>query len=251
MRRVKRRIFYGDMCDQEVYSVGDRTVIQANMQLRPRFKTEEERAKHRDHIARVRHNRRFMATYGPQSLYSTLTFDRENEVHSYLEAKAVCSNFMRCLRRASPDAQLSIYIGRGKRTHRIHFHMVSNGLTAEQIEAKWLYGKVERCDHLRAHNFYDGVDRGTDYTALANYLFDHWEPDQGGHRCHSTRNLNEPEVESPTEAVRAYSIHKPPQPPKGYKLIDAKGTEYGYLLYRYVRITEKPVGSRHQFHDGH
>lgn len=240
MRRVKRRIFYGACCDQEVYCVGDQKEIKKNMIIRPRFQTEEERARHREHIARVRHNRRFMATYGPQSLYSTLTFDRENEVHTVWEVLLIMANFMRVLHRLSKAAQLSFYIGFGKHTHRLHMHLVSNGITAEQIREKWKYGKNLRIEHLREHNFYDGEDRGQDYTGLANYLFDHWTPEIGGHHCHSTRNLNEPEKEEPTEAVRVYSVDKPPQPPKGYKLIDAKGTEYGYLLYRYVRISEKP-----------
>lgn len=242
MKRVKRRIFYGALCDQEVYIVGEQKEIKKNMRVRPRFQSEEERAQHREHIARVRHHRKFMATYGPQSLYSTLTFDRENEVHTVWEAELIRVNFMRCLKRLNPAAQLSIYMGFGKKNRRIHFHMVSNGISEEQIREKWKYGSNLRIEHLREHNFYNGEDRGQDYTGLANYLFDHWTPEIGGHRYHTTRNLNEPQKEDPMEAVQVYTVDKPPRAPKGYKLVEVKSTKYGYQLFKYVwDIEKKPL----------
>lgn len=235
MKRIKRRLFYGSICDQEIYTVGDQKEVKKNMQIRPRFLSEEERAQHRDHIARVRHNRTFMATFGLQSLYSTLTFDRENEVHTVWEAKLIRANIKRRLKRKYPDAQFRVYIGYGKHTHRIHFHMVSNGLSKEQIEKEWYYGTNLRIERFREHNFYDGEDRGQDYTGLANYLFDHWTPEIGGHRYTSSRNLNDPdEPDEPTVPKRKYSAEKPPSAPPGYKLVEVKCTTYGYQLFRYV-----------------
>ena len=46
MQRVKRRIFSGVVCEQEVYTVSDRANIK-KAEPRPRFKDDEERAQHR------------------------------------------------------------------------------------------------------------------------------------------------------------------------------------------------------------
>lgn len=140
------------------------------------------------------------------------------------------------MRRLNPDAQIALYPGRGKTTSRIHFHMVSNGLTEEQIREKWDGGTIIRIEHLREHNYYNGVDHGRDYTGLANYLFDHWTPERGTrHHYKGTRNLCQPEKEAATEAKREYSESKPPRAPKGYRLVEAKTNRYGYMCFKYVR----------------
>ncbi len=51
MQRVKRRIFSGVVCEQEVYTVSDRTNIK-KAEPRPRFKDDEERAQHRIGISK-------------------------------------------------------------------------------------------------------------------------------------------------------------------------------------------------------
>ena len=113
-----------------------------------------------------------------------------------------------------------MYMGRGKSTHRIHFHMVSEGVPQELISKLWKYGEVKRISRLRAHNYYNGIDHGQDYTGLANYLFDH---------------LREPEKGKPAEVRREYSPRRPPRTPKGYILVESKSTKYGYLYFKYVR----------------
>ena len=84
------------------------------------------------------------------------------------------------------------------------------------------------------------VDYGQDYTGLADYLFNHWTPEQGGHRWKATRNLRQPEKEAPTLALRTYTEKKAPIAPKGYKLVEARATKWGYIYYKYVREPEKP-----------
>ena len=117
--------------------------------------------------------------------------------------------------------------------------MVSNGMTEEQIQEKWDGGTIIRIEHLREHNYYNGVDHGRDYTGLANYLFDHWTPERGTrHHYKGTRNLCQPEKEAATEAKREYSESKPPRPPKGYRLVEAKTNRYGYMCFKYVRDKE-------------
>jgi len=56
MQRVKRRIFSGVVCEQEVYTVSDRTNIK-KAEPRQRFKDDEERAQHRIGISKRKHQR--------------------------------------------------------------------------------------------------------------------------------------------------------------------------------------------------
>lgn len=107
--------------------------------------------------------------------------------------------------------------------------MISDGIPEETISGKWNDGSVIHIRHLREHNYYNGVDYGQDYTGLADYLFNHWTPEQGGHRWKATRNLRQPEKEAPTLALRTYTEKKAPIAPKGYKLVEARATKWGYI----------------------
>ena len=225
MRRVKKRTFSGVVCEQEVFTISDRVQDIRKAEPRQRFKTPEEREQHRINISRKKHARYFNENFSPRSLYSTLTFDVEHECHEYRDVKRIRDLFVRRLKYAYPDAVIFIYVGRGKSTHRFHIHMVSDGIPKDFIEKKW---------HLREHNYYNGIDHGQDYTGLANYLFDHWTPEQGGHRWKQTRNAKKPDAEKPTEVKRNYSEAKPPRPPKGYIFVEAKSTKYGYQYFKYV-----------------
>ena len=238
MRRVKRRTFSGVVCEQEVYDVSERADIK-RAEPRQRFKTDEEREQHRIGISRRKHARLFNENFNPQSLYSTLTFDVENEVHEWKDGKKLRDLFVRRLKYAFPEAVIFIYMGRGKKTQRFHLHMVSNGIPEEFIKQKWEFGSVLRIEHLREHNYYDGVDHGQDYTGLANYLFDHWTPEQGGHRWKQTRNARKPDRETPKECKWIYTESKPPRAPKGYILVETRSTKYGYLYFKYVKEPEK------------
>jgi len=215
-----------------------------NAQPIQRFKTDEERARHRLGMSRRHHARIFNTNFSPQSLYTTLTLDNENEVHTFSEARQIRDRFIRRLKYGNPDAQIIFYIGRGKGTSRIHFHMVSNGISEETIRAKWRAGGVMRVERLREHNYYNNVDHGQDYTGLANYLFDHWTPEQGGHRWKQTKNVRQPEREAPTIIKREYSESSPPRAPKGYKLVECKKNNFGYLYYKYVKETEPQPHAR-------
>ena len=232
--RANRRIFAGSVCEQAVYTVPERVKDAGRYEPRPRFSSKEEYEEFKRQIARRNFARKVNATFSPQSLYITLTLDRENEAHTYEEADAIINPFWRRLRRLNPDMQAVLSKGFGKRTSRIHFHMIVNGITEEQIREKWNAGKVARIEHLREHNYYNGVDHGQDYTGLANYLFDHWTKEQGGHRWKQTRNARKPDRETPTVAKRVYTESKPPRPPKGYILVETKSTKYGYLYFKYV-----------------
>lgn len=238
MKRMKKRLFSGAVCEQIVFNVPDRVREIGKAEPRPRFKTEEDRAQHRIGISRRKHARMFNAAFSPFSLYSTLTLNNEYEVHTFKEARRLRDNYYRRLKYHFPDAKIAIYMGRGKGTHRIHFHMVSDGIPEEQITKLWGMGEIVRIEHLKEHNYYNGIDHGRDYTGLADYLFDHWKPEQGGHRWKATQNMDKPEQEPSTPVNRNYTVDKPPRPPKGYILVESKATKYGYLYYKYVRHAE-------------
>lgn len=238
MPRIKRRTFSGSVCEQEVFTVAPNQKNLKNAEPNQRFKTDEERAQHRLLQSKRHHARIVNKNMSPQSYYSTLTMDDEHEVHTFKEARRIRDNYVRRLKGANPDAQILIYMGRGKGTSRIHFHMLSNGLSEETIRAKWTAGLATRIDRLRENIKYDGVDYGQDYTGLANYLFDHWTPEQGGHRWKATRSIQQPDREDPTIAKRVYSERKPPRAPKGYKLVETKSNSFGYLYFKYVKVND-------------
>ena len=233
-QRVKKRIFSGDVCEQEVYTLPARADIRTAA-YKPRFANDEERAAHRLGISRRNHNRIFNTNFGPSSLYSTLTFDQENEAHDWRDCRQLRDLYIRRLRRACPDAVIFAYCGQGKSTHRWHIHMVTEGIPKELLREKWTFGSVSRIEHLREQNYYNGRDYGRDYTALANYLFDHWTPDQGRNRWFMTRNARRPEEERPTQVKAEYNEKRAPRAPRGYELVEAAGTPYGLYIYKYVR----------------
>lgn len=117
MQRVKRRIFSGAVCEQEVFNISDRLTDIKKAEPRPRFKTEEEREQHRIGISRRKHARLVNENFSPRSLYSTLTLDNENEVHTFKEAKRIRDLFVRRLKYAFPDAVIFIYLFRTRQEH--------------------------------------------------------------------------------------------------------------------------------------
>lgn len=245
VKTMKRRIFSGPICEQLVYNVSDGVKnlsgYDPEKPNRKRFKDEEERAKHREEISRRTFIRNFHANHDPSSIYSTLTFDDDWEVHTFQEARRIRRNFVRVLQWAYPEAVIFASMGRGKGTDRIHFHLVTKGIPKEVLSEKWKYGKVKRFSYLREHNYYNGVDRGRDYTGLCNYLFDHWTEEQGGHRWFQTKNARKPDREEPTEVrvTGGYSEKRPPVAPKGYHLVETKITKYGYMYFKYVVVPPK------------
>ena len=235
MQRVKKRIFSGSVCEQEIYTIPDRANVKT-ASYKPRIKDDAEREQHKLGISRRRHRRLFNENFSPSSLYSTLTFDMKSEVHSSEECKYIRDIFIRKLKRKYPNAVIFAYYGMGKNTHRFHIHMVSEGVPEEFLREKWIYGDVTRIEHLRENCRYNGRDHGHDYTGLADYLFDHWLPEFGGHRWKMTKNARQPKAETPTKALRTYSEDKPPKAPRGYIYVDFKSNKYGLMIFKYVKI---------------
>ena len=97
--RAKRRIFAGSVCEQEVYTLPDRTKDVKKAEPRPRFSSAEEYEDFKQRLARRNHARMFNATFSPASLYTTITLDNEHEVHTFAEADGIINPFWRRLRR--------------------------------------------------------------------------------------------------------------------------------------------------------
>lgn len=235
MKRVKTRIDSGVVCEMKVFNISDRADVKTARPPRPRFKDEAERAQFCLEISRRRNIRIVNDNFSPSSCYSTLTLDDEHEVLTFKEARRIRDNYVKRLKYHYPDARIIIYMGRGKNTHRIHFHMLSDGIPEADILKLWGQGDIRRVEHLRAHNYYNGIDHGPDYTGLANYLFNHWTPEQGGKRWKGTRNLRRPVPGKPVEVKREYTEKRPPWVPKGYILVETKKTKYGYIYFKFVR----------------
>lgn len=240
IKTMKKRIFSGAICEQLVYNIPsgshDPKKYDPEKPRRKRFKDAAEYETFKRKISLRNFIRAFHSNFRAGDVYSTLTFDDDWEVHTFEDAKRVRKNYVRALQRKYPDAVVFLVMGRGKGTDRIHFHMVSSGIPQEFISQKWKYGKVKRFSPLRAHNWYDGMDHGQDFTGLCVYLFDHWTEEVGGHRWFQTQNARQPDAEKPTEVriTGGYSEKRPPVAPKGYMLVETKVTRYGYLYFKYV-----------------
>ena len=239
--RVKARIFAGSVCEQYVFTIPDASRNIKNAEPRPRFRDDAERREYNLKKARQHFVRICNQNFTPESYYSTLTLDTEHEIHDFKTAKKEFNNYYKRLKRKYPKAKIVWVMGRGKSTHRIHFHMISDGIPEEAIREKWGMGEISRIEHLREHNRNEkGVDCGRDYTKLAAYLFNHWTPEQGGHYWHgTTKNLKQPDREATKPIKRVYTETKPPRAPKGFILVESRANQYGYLYYKYVRKPEK------------
>lgn len=240
-KQVMKCIYSGAVCETYVFQV-PANVDPATAKLpQPKPISEEERLRHLLGISRRHHTQLCNANWTPDYLFCTLTFDDDHLPSDLKEAKRIAVNYRRRLKYAYPDAVIFTYLGRGRKTNRIHIHIVCYGIPEDKIREKWKCGDIDKIEPLRKDNYYNGVNHGQDYTELANYLFDHWSPEQGGRHWSNTKNVRQPEIEKTVEVERKYSVQNPPEPPKGYILVECRETEYGLLYCKYVRNPDEPV----------
>jgi hypothetical protein len=250
-KQLKRRTWSGVVLEQEVFWVADSTtrLDLAEPRPDPPPRTDEEKAEYNEKQSRKRFIRIVNNNFGPDAYYDTKTFDDEFYVDDFDWVKDVLNKYIRRLQKQNPKLKLVAVMGRGKRTGRIHVHMIISGVKRRHISNLWTWGRIKNIEHLREHNYYNRLDHGADYTALAVYLHDHWTPEQGkGKRWRQTMTIDpvnkKPNKEDATVCKRKYSPDKPPATPKGYMLVEArKKNEYGCLYFKYVRIPPKPTGT--------
>ena len=126
--QVKKRVFAGEVCDQIVYQQPDDGTRGLSVKNpRPRFKTDAEREEFNRQIAKRNHALLINANFGQASWFHTLTFSDAWEVYHFDDARRLRNNFIKRLRRRFPDVKLSIYMGRGKSTARIHLRRKRSG----------------------------------------------------------------------------------------------------------------------------
>lgn len=233
--QMKRRIFSGVVCEQEVYRVSRRGMAKRNAIPRIRFQNEAEYEAYKERRNLQRFVRLINTNFTAAGFYATLTFDNEHEVYTFDEARKVRDNYIRRVKYANPDAKIVAVMGRGKSTARIHLHLIAEGLEPWEIISRWNEGDIVDCRPLRAHNYYNGVDHGQDYTALAVYLWNHWTPKQGGAHYYATRNMQRPVEENPTAPAIEYSLSRPPRTPRGYTYVRAEELAPGVLRFTYIK----------------
>ena len=243
MTRVKQRIYAGNTLDICIMHTGKSDIGSRNPRPRERFKTEEDRKIFNNKRAFRNCIRLVNENFTPNGYYITLTFDDENEIYNFEDARKIRDNFRRRIKYKCRNDSFIIFMGRGSKTARIHFHMIYVGNNIDYVLSQWKYGKIRECRHLREHNIDSdtGLDLGQDYSALVTYLWNHWTDEQGGQHCLHTRNMKKPYKEKALECKRYYSPEKPPKAPLGYKYIKCTAnTEYGYQCFHYV-VIPKPL----------
>ena len=124
-----------------------------------------------------------------------------------------------------------------------NIYLIISGISESDIIGKWNDGNIIRAEKLRESNYYNGIDCGEDFTALAIYLHSHTPDNVKGRRWRQTKTIQQPIEEKPTEIKRVYSESKPPKAPEGFMYIPQafQTNEYygsGYMRFKYVRITE-------------
>lgn len=238
---VERDTYSGAVLEREYYPQPPQVRSPQYDPLLPyREKTPEQKAHARDRQSLQRLTRTTNTNFTPASLYVTLTFDDEHHPANYDELRRIRDNFVRRLRAAFPNMKVIVVMGRGKDSERFHLHAIIDGVPAETIAEKWDGGNVKRIEPLRAHNWYNGVDHGADFSGLARYLFDHYEAAQGkGKRWYQTKNLEAPERDAPTIPTSVPNRDNPPPTPSGYKLVGITAFDIPtgrFLRFKYVRI---------------
>ena len=241
MPLFKRKTYSGVVLEQEIFNIAPNTKRLKKAEAKPPPEmTPEERQHYNDGQALRRFIRNINANFGPWAFYITLTFADDFLPATFKDARPILGNYIRRLQYAAPALEAVAVMGRGIKSGRIHFHLIVGGVDTATITDKWTMGAVKRVEPLRTHNIYNGKDHGTDYTGLATYLFKHWTPEQGtGKRWRQTKNLKPPEKKKPQRVKRRYSETKPPNAPKGYFLVESRGTKYGYQYFKYVRSPDK------------
>lgn len=235
--RYKRKTYSGVVLEQEVYFAGEGAKDAPDIERRLWHpKTEAEKKAANERQSQKRMTRLINSTFAVGGSYVTLTYDDKHLPETWEEAEKILKKYIRVIKYKFPNARIVAVTGEGRRSGRLHHHLIIAGAWESYIVKKWTCGSVVRIEPLRAHNYYDGKDCGRDYTALALYLWAHSASrPKKGKRWVQTKNCVQPEAEKAQEIRRDYSAEKPPRTPKGYRFVYAYEGKNGYLLFKYVK----------------
>ncbi len=201
------------------------------------IRTPEQKEEYNRHQSEKRFVRSVNTTFTSESFYDTLTYDDEHYPDSYYKAEKELEKYIRRLRYCNPNARIVAVTGYGSISGRLHHHLIIDGANDKDILRLWTNGKVAKHENLREHNYYNGVDYGEDFTALACYLHRHTPAGHRGKRWKQTKSIIKP-VQDTAIAKRVNSEKNPPEAPEGFVLVEVRKCEYyasGYIYFKYVR----------------
>lgn len=248
--RCAKKTMSGAVCEIEVYSVSDSVKLTKNTEPTPQnVRTPEEKARYNNHKSEKHFVRLVNTNFTSAAYYVTLTYANEHLPESYAEAVKNLANYTRRLRYSNPHAKIVAVTGYGSRSGRLHHHLIVSVVSEGDILSKWTGGEIVKAEHLRKDNYYNGVNHGEDFTALAVYLHQHTPAEHKGKRWKQTKNIQQPEQKKAEQIKRAYSELCPPKTPKGFTLVEVKTCEFfnGYICFKYVRVPCEPLNIQPNF----
>lgn len=248
--RCLKKTQSGTVCEIEVYSVPDNVKLTKSTEPKPQnVRTPEEKARYNNHKSEKHFVRLVNTNFTSAAYYVTLTYDNEHLPESYIEAVKNLDNYVRRLRYSNPHAKIVAVTGYGGRSGRLHHHLIVSGVSEGDILDKWTGGEIVKAEHLRKDNYYNGVNHGEDFTALAVYLHQHTPAEHKGKRWKQTKNIQQPEQKKAKQIKRVYSELCPPKTPKGFALVEVKTCEFfnGYICFKYVRVPCEPLNIQPNF----
>lgn len=240
----------GAVCEIEVFSVPNGVKITKNTKPKPvNVRTDEEKARYNNYKSEKHFVRLVNTNFTSVAYYVTLTYNNEHLPESYTEASKNLENYVRRLRYSNPHAKVIAVTGYGSRSGRLHHHLIVSGVSEGDILGKWSGGEIVKTEHLRKDNYYNGVNHGEDFTALAVYLHKHAPAEHKGKRWKQTKNIQQPMQEKAKEVKRVYSEVCPPKAPDGFTLVKVKTCEFfnGYICFKYVRKPCEPLNIQPNF----
>ena len=246
----RRDTLSGVVLEIEQYTISDNVVNIKKSKPKVHTRTPEEKIIHNDKKSERQFIRNVNTNFNSFAYYVTLTYADEYLPDNYNDAQKQLRLYNRRLKYRCPKAKIIAVTGYGSRSKRLHHHLIILGANEDDIKSKWINGKLVRAERLRAHNYYNGIDQGEDYTGLAIYLHEHTKgTSHVGKRWIQTKNLEQPDEKPAREIKKPYSEDKPPKAPKGYMLVAITSYPYfvnSYIKFKYVRIPPKPLDI--QFH---
>lgn len=250
MPNCKRVTRSGAVCEIECYTVSETVRDIGKSSPKPEnIRTPEEKVRYNNHRSEKRFVRLVNTNFTSAAYYVTLTYDDEHLPKSYEEAQKKLDNYIRRLRYSNPHAKIVAVTGYGRSSGRLHHHLIIDFVSENDILSKWFFGKIAKVEHLRKNNYYNGVNHGEDFTALAIYMHKHTPSEHKGKRWKQTKNIQQPIQEKAKQVKRIYTPERPPQTPEGFELVEVKRCEFfnGYICFKYVRIPCEPLNIQPNF----
>lgn len=251
MPNCKRVTRSGAVYEVEFYPVSETVRDFSNSKPEPvNVRTPEEKERYNNHKSEKHFIRLVNTNFTSAAYYITLTYDNEHLPSSYAEAVKNLDNYIRRLRYSNPHAKIVAVTGYGSRSGRLHHHLIVSGVSEGDLLGKWLLGDIAKVEHLRKDNYYNGVNHGEDFTALAIYLHQHTPTEHKGKRWKQTKNIQQPEQKKAKQVKRVYSSERPPKAPKGFMFVEARTSDYyksGYVYFKYVREVQEPLNIQPNF----